>query len=221
LNHNKPTPEVVPSLLSADFARLKEHIRLVEKAGARRLHLDIMDGHFVPNITIGPLVVEAIRRVTNLHLETHLMIERPERFIQRFVEAGSNTVILHVESARDLHNDLRKIKELGVKAGVVLNPPTSFEEVEPYLDEIDHLLFMTVHPGFGGQRMIPEALDKVRRAQPWQARYGFLIEVDGGINQETITIAAAAGADLLVAGNAVFGSGRPGHAFRSLTWQIK
>jgi len=221
LNHKKPIPEVVPSLLSADFARLKDNIRLVEKAGARRLHLDIMDGHFVPNITIGPLVVEAIRRVTNLHLETHLMIEKPERFIKQFIEAGSNTVILHVESAQNLRNDLSEVRELGAKAGLVLNPPTSFDAVEPYLDEIDHLLIMTVNPGFGGQQIIPETLEKVRRAQTWQARYGFLIEVDGGINRETITEAAAAGADLLVAGYAIFGSGRPGHAFRSLTWQIK
>ncbi|HPC36133.1 MAG TPA: ribulose-phosphate 3-epimerase [Candidatus Marinimicrobia bacterium] len=221
MNHKKPIPEVVPSLLSADFARLKDNIRLVEKAGARRLHLDIMDGHFVPNITIGPLVVEAIRRVTNLHLETHLMIEKPERFIKQFIEAGSNTVILHVESAQNLRNDLSEVRELGAKAGLVLNPPTSFDAVEPYLDEIDHLLIMTVNPGFGGQQIIPETLEKVRRAQTWQARYGFLIEVDGGINRETITEAAAAGADLLVAGYAIFGSGRPGHAFRSLTWQIK
>lgn len=221
MNHKKPVPEVVPSLLSADFTRLKDSIRIVEDAGAKRLHLDIMDGHFVPNITIGPFIVEAIRRITDLHLETHLMIEKPDRFIKRFIEAGSDTVIVHVELERTLHDDLRAIKDLGAKAGVVLNPETNFEKAEPYLEEIDHLLVMTVNPGFGGQQMIFDNLEKVRRAQIWQERYGFLIEVDGGINQETITLAAAAGADLLVAGYSIFGTGRPGHAFRSLTWQVK
>lgn len=221
MSHKKPIPEVVPSLLSADFTRLKDSIRLVEEAGARRLHLDVMDGHFVPNITIGPFIVEAIRRITSLHLETHLMIENADRYIKNFIDAGSDTVIVHVESDSNLHADLRAIKELGAKSGVVLNPPTDFEKVESYLDEIDHLLIMTVNPGFGGQQMIDATLEKVRRAQVWQERYGFLIEVDGGINMETITLAASAGADLLVAGYAIYGTGRPGHAFRSLTWQIQ
>lgn len=221
MNHKKPIPQVVPSLLSADFTRLKDCIRIVEKAGAQRLHLDVMDGHFVPNITIGPFIIEAIRRTTTLHLETHLMITNADRFLKQFVDAGSDTVIIHVESDRALHTDLRAIKELGAKAGLVLNPQTEFEKIEPYLDEIDHLLVMTVNPGFGGQQMIVGALEKVRRAQVWQERYGFLIEVDGGVNQETIALAASAGADLLVAGYAVFGTGRPGHALRSLNWQIK
>jgi len=217
VSHKRQLPEVVPSLLSADFTRLRDQIRAVEKAGARRLHLDVMDGHFVPNITIGPFVIAAIRRVTTLHLETHLMIENADRYLKQFVATGSDTVIVHVESSRDLHADLRTIKKLGARAGVVLNPPTGFEKVEPYLSEIDHLLVMTVNPGFGAQQMITDALEKVRLAQVWQERYGFLIEVDGGINRQTIKLAAAAGTDLLVAGNAVYGKERPGQAFRTLT----
>lgn len=216
MSHKKQLPEVVPSLLSADFTRLREQIRAVEKVGARRLHLDVMDGHFVPNITIGPFIIAAIRRATTLHLETHLMIENADRYLKQFVAAGSDTVIVHVESSRDLHADLRMIKTLGARAGVVLNPPTGFETVEPYLSEIDHLLVMTVNPGFGAQQMITDALEKVRQAQIWQERYGFLIEVDGGINRQTITLASSAGTDLLVAGNAVYGMKRPGQAFRTL-----
>ncbi|MFH1214843.1 MAG: ribulose-phosphate 3-epimerase [Candidatus Neomarinimicrobiota bacterium] len=222
MNHKlKTAPEVVPSLLSADFTRLTDSIQAVEKAGALRLHLDVMDGHFVPNITIGPFIIAAIRRITPLHLETHLMIENADRYINKFIEAGSDTVILHVESSPGLHRDLKTIKELGVKAGLVLNPPTPFETIEPFLGEIDHLLVMTVNPGFGGQTMIIDTLEKVRQAQIWQERYGFLIEVDGGINAETITLAASAGADLLVAGDAVFGAGHPEHSLRLLTQQIK
>jgi len=210
-------PQIVPSLLSADFARLRDDIRLVERAGAQRLHLDIMDGHFVPNITIGPLVVAAIRRITNLHLETHLMIENADRYIPQFIKAGSDTVIIHVESSRAPHTDLQTIKQLGARAGVVLNPPTEFAVVEPFLPEVDHLLIMTVNPGFGAQQMIIAALEKVRQAQTWQERYGFPIEIDGGVNRDTLNLAKAAGADLFVAGNAVFGQQRPGQAFKTLT----
>jgi ribulose-phosphate 3-epimerase len=210
-------PQIVPSLLSADFARLRDDIRLVERAGAQRLHLDIMDGHFVPNITIGPLVVAAIRRITNLHLETHLMIENADRYIPQFIKAGSDTVIIHVESSRAPHTDLQTIKQLGARAGVVLNPPTEFAVVEPFLPEVDHLLIMTVNPGFGAQQMIIAALEKVRQAQIWQERYGFPIEIDGGVNRDTLNLAKAAGADLFVAGNAVFGQQRPGQAFKTLT----
>ncbi len=217
MNPKPIRPQIVPSLLSADFARLRDDIRLVERAGAQRLHLDIMDGHFVPNITIGPLVVAAIRRITNLHLETHLMIENADRYIPQFIKAGSDTVIIHVESSRAPHTDLQTIKQLGARAGVVLNPPTEFAVVEPFLPEVDHLLIMTVNPGFGAQQMIIAALEKVRQAQIWQERYGFPIEIDGGVNRDTLNLAKAAGADLFVAGNAVFGQQRPGQAFKTLT----
>ncbi len=221
MSHKKPAPQVVPSLLSADFTRLKAQIRAVEKAGARRLHLDVMDGHFVPNITIGPFIIAAIRKATGLHLETHLMIENANKYIERFIQAGSDTVIVHVEASRNPHADFDLIRKLGAKVGIVLNPPTKFEMVEPYLAEIDHLLVMTVNPGFGAQKIIAGALDKVHRAQVWQERYGFLIEVDGGINRQTIGMAALAGADLLVAGHAVYGRGRPGQAFKTLSQLIQ
>lgn len=209
-------PEIVPSLLSSDFSRITDQIKEVERAGAARLHLDIMDGHFVPNITIGPFIVEAIRKVTSLHLESHLMIENPERYIKNFVDAGSDTVIVHVEASKELYADLKMIRKLGVKAGLVLNPSTPFENIEPYLQNIDHLLVMTVNPGFGGQKMIEETLEKVTLAKPYQEKYKFPIEVDGGVNLNTIGKAVKAGADLLVAGEAVFGNNKPEESFIEL-----
>ena len=213
-------PEIVPSLLSSDFSRITDQIKAVERAGATRLHLDIMDGHFVPNITIGPFIVEAIRKVTSLHLESHLMIENPERYIKNFVDAGSDTVIVHVEASKELYADLKMIRKLGVKAGLVLNPPTPFENIEPYLQNIDHLLVMTVNPGFGGQKMIEEALGKVTLAKPYQEKYKFPIEVDGGVNLNTIEKAVKAGADLLVAGEAVFGNNKPEESFIELSKRV-
>jgi len=213
-------PEIVPSLLSSDFSRITEQIKAVERAGAARLHLDVMDGHFVPNITIGPFIVEAIRKVTSLHIESHLMIENPERYIKNFVNAGSDTVIIHVEASKNLYTDLKMIRQLGVKAGLVLNPPTPFENIEPYLQEIDHLLVMTVNPGFGGQKMIEEALKKVKLAKPYKKKYKFPIEVDGGINLNTIDKIVKAGADLLVAGKAVFGNDKPEESFIELSKRV-
>jgi ribulose-phosphate 3-epimerase len=145
------------------------------------------------------------------------MIENADRYIPQFIKAGSDTVIIHVESSRAPHTDLQTIKQLGARAGVVLNPPTEFAVVEPFLPEVDHLLIMTVNPGFGAQQMIIAALEKVRQAQTWQERYGFPIEIDGGVNRDTLNLAKAAGADLFVAGNAVFGQQRPGQAFKTLT----
>jgi ribulose-phosphate 3-epimerase len=212
--------EVVPSLLSADFSRLKEEIQSMEKASARRLHLDVMDGHFVPNITIGPFIVESIRRLTSLHLETHLMIENPDKYIEAFVRAGSDTVIIHVEASADIIQDLKKIRELGARAGLVLNPPTSFDAVEPYFEYVDHFLVMTVNPGFGGQKMISSALSKVTLAKPYQKQYGFPIEVDGGINIDTIEEARVAGTDLFVAGSAVFSARNPAKSFKALSEKL-
>jgi len=211
-------PEIVPSLLSADFTKLAEEIRAVELAGAHRLHLDVMDGHFVPNLTIGPFIVKAIRKITKLHLETHLMIEHPERFIRPFIEAGSDTVIVHVETSRDPLADLARIRDAGVKAGLVLNPPTPLAVLEPYLSQADHLLVMTVNPGFGGQEMIFSTLEKVSQARTLSP--DLLIEVDGGVNLQTVPRVVAAGTDLLVAGHAVFGAGDPKLAMQNLTRKI-
>ena len=213
-------PEIVPSLLSADFSKIADQIRAVEDAGARRLHLDVMDGHFVPNITIGPFIVEAIRKVTSLHLEAHLMIENPESYIESFINAGSDTVIIHVESSKDVLTDLERIRELKAKPGLVLNPPTPFENIVAFLPYIDHLLVMTVNPGFGGQEIIPDALKKVSLAKPFQKKYCFLIEVDGGINLQTIERVVEAGTDLLVAGYAVF-SKDPAKSFIQLSKRLK
>lgn len=212
--------EVVPSLLSADFSRLKEEIRIMEKVGARRLHLDVMDGHFVPNITIGPFVIESIRKLTSLHLETHLMIENPDKYIEAFIRAGSDTVIIQIEASAAIVRDLKMIRELGAKAGIVLNPPTSFDAVEPYFEYIDHFLVMTVNPGFGGQKMINSALSKVTLAKPYQKQFGFLIEVDGGININTIEEARSAGTDLFVAGSAVFSDKNPSESFKALSEKL-
>jgi ribulose-phosphate 3-epimerase len=212
--------EIVPSLLSADFSKLQEEIQAVERAGATKLHLDIMDGHFVPNITFGPIIIKAIRKLTKLHLETHLMIENADKYLDNFIEAGSDTVIIHVESSKNIITDLQYIRSKDVKAGLVINPPTDFSVLEPYFEDIDHLLIMTVNPGFGGQSMIEEALEKVTRAQRYQKDNNFLIEIDGGVNLQTIAKAAQTGVDLLVAGSAVFGRDDPKKAFQKLTEKL-
>ena len=212
--------EIVPSLLSADFTKLDREIKAVEEAGARRLHLDVMDGHFVPNITIGPFIVEAIRKHTSLHLETHLMIANHEQFIDKFINAGADTVIIHIEVSNNIESDLGRIRELGAKAGMVLNPPTPFSTIEPYLQHIDHLLVMTVNPGFGGQIIIKEALEKVRLAKPYSLKYNFPIEVDGGIHSNTISIVKDAGTDLFVTGSAVFSAPNPYDAYKALTEKL-
>jgi len=213
--------EIVPSLLSADFTKLGEEIRAVEKAGATRLHLDVMDGHFVPNITIGPFIIEAIRRETKLHLESHLMITNPEKYIEPFINAGSDTIVIHIESSQDVLQDFKTIRQLGAKAGLVINPPTPFADIEPYLEFVDHLLVMTVNPGFGGQKMIKEALNKVVLAKPYSKKYGFLIEIDGGVNIDTVVEAKNAGVDLIVAGSAVFSNGKPYDNYRALSEKLR
>ena len=195
---------IVPSFLSADFSKLKSEIRAVEKGGAERFHLDVMDGNFVPNLTFGPIIVEAIDKLTDAHLETHLMINSPMKYIDQFVEAGSDTIIIQVEASCDVRRDLDTIKSYGIKAGIVINPDTKFRKIEPYLDMIDHLLIMTVHPGFGGQDLIEESLEKVKKAKAHSLKHDFLIEIDGGINLSTIDLGIEAGADLFVSGSAVF-----------------
>ena len=213
--------QIVPSLLSADFSKLEEEIRAVERAGTERLHLDVMDGHFVPNITFGPIIIKAIRKLTDRHLESHLMISEPGKYLKQFIEAGCDTVLIQIEATDNVGEKLEKIRDLGANCGVVINPPTEFDVLKPYLDKIDHLLLMTVNPGFGGQELIPEVLDKVKKARPYADEYGFPIEIDGGVNLETITAAREAGTDLFVAGSAVFGEGQPEENYIHLSKRIK
>jgi ribulose-phosphate 3-epimerase len=200
--------KISPSILSADFARLGEEIKAVTEAGADYIHIDVMDGHFVPNITIGPLLVEAARRATDLPLDVHLMIDRPERFIEDFAKAGSDIITIHVESTPHVHRALQAIKECGLNAGVVLNPSTPAQAIEPLADYVDMVLVMSVNPGFGGQAFIHSALRKIKQVREIldNANSAAELEVDGGIKISNIAEAARAGADVFVAGSAVFGS---------------
>ncbi|NOU68307.1 ribulose-phosphate 3-epimerase [Paenibacillus sp. LMG 31461] len=211
---------VAPSILSADFAKLGDEIKAVEQGGADWIHVDVMDGHFVPNITIGPLVVDAIRPVTKLPLDVHLMIEKPDRYIPDFVKAGADLISVHVEACTHLHRTLDLIKQSGIKAGVVLNPATPISLIEHVLDEhLDLVLIMTVNPGFGGQAFIPGMLNKIRALREQanaKGLTGLHIEVDGGINEITARQVIEAGADVLVAGNAVFGQQDRAEAIRRI-----
>jgi len=201
--------EIAPSILSADFSKLGEEIRAVEKAGADLIHIDVMDGHFVPNITIGPSVIESLRGVTRLPFDVHLMIENPEKYIGAFVSAGSNTITVHVEAAIHLHRLVEMIRESGCKAGVSLNPATSLDQVEEILPGVDLLLVMTVNPGFGGQKFIKSMEHKIKKARDLVDRLSpdTSIEVDGGITLQNIKAVSDAGADIFVAGASVFKSG--------------
>ncbi len=198
---------VAPSILSADFARLAEEVAAVEKAGADWLHVDVMDGRFVPNITIGPPVVSALRKVTKLPLDCHLMIVEPEKYIDAFAEAGADTITIHVEACAHLHRALCHIRSLGKRAGVVLNPSTHENTLHYALDVADQVLVMSVNPGFGGQKFIHSQLEKVKnlKAEIDRRKLKVDIEIDGGITPETAPLAIAAGANVLVAGSAIFG----------------
>ncbi|BAB06221.1 ribulose-phosphate 3-epimerase [Halalkalibacterium halodurans] len=198
--------KIAPSILSADFANLGNEIQDVERGGADYIHVDVMDGHFVPNITIGPLIVDAIRPVTTLPLDVHLMIEQPDGYIPAFAKAGADIITVHVEACPHLHRTLHLIKESGVKAGVVLNPATPVSSIQHVLSDVDMVLFMTVNPGFGGQRFIPSVLPKLKELASLKKEQGltFEIEVDGGVNEETAKQCVEAGANVLVAGSAVF-----------------
>jgi ribulose-phosphate 3-epimerase len=201
-------PIVAPSILSADFGQLADEVRAVTDAGADWIHVDVMDGHFVPPITIGPLVVEAIRRATHLPLDVHLMIESPERQVAEFVRAGANGVTIHVEAADDVPAVLAAIRDTGARPGLALNPPTPLARVEPFLGLVDLLLVMSVNPGWGGQPFVEGSMEKLAAAREARRAAGarFVIEVDGGIKTHNAGAAAAAGADVLVAGSAVFAS---------------
>jgi ribulose-phosphate 3-epimerase len=199
---------IAPSILSADFTRLGDEIKAVEDAGADWIHIDVMDGHFVPNITIGPLVVEAAKRATSLPLDVHLMIENPERYIQDFANAGSDLISVQVEACVHLNRALQMIKELGAKPGIVLNPSTPLSSIEWEIDNAYHVMLMSVNPGFGGQNFIPSSLKKIKDLRKMIDAKGLktLIEIDGGVNRKTIGDIASAGADIFVAGSAIFKS---------------
>jgi len=201
--------ELAPSILSADFARLAEGVKAAAEGGATLLHVDVMDGHFVPNITIGPPVVASLRKVTELPLDVHLMIEHPDRYVGAFIEAGADWISVHQEACVHLHRTLDLIRTKGAQAGVVLNPATPVETLTEVLDMVDYVLVMSVNPGFGGQKFIPGALAKIKKLVALRAARGqnYRIEVDGGIGLETIGDTVRAGAEILVAGNAVFGKG--------------
>lgn len=198
--------KIAPSILSADFSKLGEEIKEVEQAGADYIHVDVMDGHFVPNITIGPLIVDAIRPVTNLPLDVHLMIENPDQYIDQFAGSGADIITVHYEACTHLHRTIMHIKEKGVKAGLVINPATPVELIRPILPELDLLLFMTVNPGFGGQSFIPSVLDQIKQADQWRKdmQLDLEFEVDGGINTETAAWCKEAGIDVFVAGSFIF-----------------
>lgn len=200
--------KIAPSILSADFGRLAEEITAVEKAGADWIHIDVMDGHFVPNITIGPSVVSSLRKVTKLPFDVHLMIENPERYVETFARAGSDFITVHVEACHHLHRIVTLIRETGARAGVSLNPATPLALIEPILPDIDLLLVMSVNPGFGGQSFIGSVLPKIRRAGELVKAVApnVLLEVDGGVTLDNARSVAEAGAEVLVAGAAVFGS---------------
>jgi ribulose-phosphate 3-epimerase len=195
--------EIVPSILSADVGRLAEQVKEAEAAGADRIQVDVMDGHFVPNLTFGPLVVEAVRRATSLPIEAHLMIERPELFIEAFAKSGATLIEVQVESTTSLYRTMHAIKELGAKAGVAINPATSLDDLREILPYIDLVNVMTVEPGFGGQKFIARSPEKISRLREMDQRIE--IEVDGGIDAKTAPLAVSAGATVLVAGSSVFG----------------
>lgn len=197
---------IAPSILSADFANLQNEIEKITEAGADLIHVDVMDGHFVPNLTIGMPVVKSLKPISNLPLDVHLMIEKPEKYIEEFIKAGSQYLTIHVEATTEVEGCLKKIRNLGAKAGITSRPGTSLEKIKPFLNLVDLVLVMTVEPGFGGQSFMNEQLKKIEELNQLRSakNYSYLIEVDGGINPTTAALCWASGADILVAGSAIF-----------------
>lgn len=210
--------KIAPSILAANFSKLADEVKEVEEAGAKLIHIDVMDGHFVPNITMGPIVVEALRPVTNLPLDVHLMIENPDQYIEAFAKAGADYITVHVEACRHLHRTIQLIRSFGVKPGVVLNPHTPIESIKYILEDVDLVLLMTVNPGFGGQKFIHSVVPKIAELSNVikEKSLNVEIEIDGGINSETILPCAQAGATIFVAGSAIFGKENRKEALQSL-----
>jgi ribulose-phosphate 3-epimerase len=215
---SRPAVQIAPSILSADFSALGRDVTAVERGGADLIHVDVMDGHFVPNITIGPPVVKAIKKVATRPLDVHLMIEEPDRYIEAFADAGANMISVHVEAVPHLHRTVTFIKKLGLRAGVVINPATPAVALEDIANALDFVLVMSVNPGFGGQAFIPHSVEKVRHVRRVLDAAGSSapIEIDGGIDAETAPLVVAAGATILVAGHSIFGSKDPEQATRAL-----
>ena len=198
--------KIAPSILAADFSKLAEEVKCVEELGADYIHIDVMDGHFVPNITLGPGIVKCLRPHTTLPFDVHLMIENPDQYIKEFKDAGADIITVHVEACRHLHRTLQLIKQYDMQCGVVLNPHTPLEMIKHVLSDVDWILIMSVNPGFGGQTFIPDSLNKISTLNQWrqEGNFSFIIEVDGGVNEETARLCEEAGADVVVAGSAVF-----------------
>jgi len=215
--------KIAPSILSADFSRLAEEVRAVEEAGADVIHVDVMDGHFVPNITIGPLVVQGLKKLTSLPLDVHLMIENPERYVEVFAEAGSDWITIHAEVCPNLKRMIRKVRQLNARPGIVLKPATPLKTLFPVLDEIDLVLIMSVNPGFGGQSFIPATLKKIERLRKIvdQNQYPLEIEVDGGLKVENIREVSTAGGDIFVVGTGIFKTENYEETIRKLRQEIE
>jgi ribulose-phosphate 3-epimerase len=215
--------KIAPSILSADFSRLADEVRAVEKAGADVIHVDVMDGHFVPNITIGPLVVQGLKKLTSLPLDVHLMIENPERYVEVFAQAGSDWITIHAETCPHLKRMIKKVRQLRARPGIVLKPATPLKTLFPVLDEIDLVLIMSVNPGFGGQSFIPSTLKKIERLRKIvdQNRYPLEIEVDGGVKVENIREVSTAGGDVFVVGTGIFKTENYEKTIRRLRQEIE
>ncbi|MBI4721926.1 MAG: ribulose-phosphate 3-epimerase [Candidatus Stahlbacteria bacterium] len=203
--------QIAPSLLACDFSHLEQEIRMVEKAGANVLHLDVMDGHFVPNITFGPVIIEGIRKLTNLPLDVHLMIDKPEKWVNNFVIAGADWISFHIEATTEVGKTIKLIKESNKLAGIALNPDTELEAIIPWVKEVDFVVVMTVNPGFGGQEFIKEPLEKVRVLNQRDIR----VEVDGGVKMDTLPIVLSAGADIIVSGSGIFRTLSPSETIKN------
>ena len=210
--------EIAPSILSADFTRLGEQIAAAERGGASYIHVDVMDGHFVPNLTIGPFIVKAVRKATALPIDAHLMIEDPDKYIQDFARAGANLISVHPEATYHLHRTVSFIKQAGCRAGVVLNPATPLSAIEEIVNDVDYVLLMSVNPGFGGQQFIASSFGKLRRLRALLRERGSRaqVEIDGGVGPENAAEVVSAGAEILVAGSAVFGQSDPAEAVKQL-----
>ena len=213
---------IAPSILSADFARLGEEIEAVARAGADVIHLDVMDGHFVPNLTFGPPIIKAVRKICDLPFDVHLMIENPDKYLEAYADAGADWITVHVETCTHLHRTIHRIKELGKKAGAVLNPATPLSTLDYILEDVDLVMLMSVNPGFGGQSFIPSTLDKTRALKTRIDERGLNvgIEIDGGVSPKTISAISEAGANIFVAGSAVFGAPDYGRAISAMKEQL-